>query len=156
MGSPQPCARVSIIPAVFSSPGFIMRGGNACGSKKFISLSSRHGSGELSKNEIFPVWAGWMDGWQWHGEGEMGGGELPGTGCGICPSSDPCCTGEMGNKELWPRLGKDQMQLDGCWTLHPLHPFCPLYTGTKVSQNPIIHLCRPHFSPSTNQDLKKN
>lgn len=75
-GDPSACAKVSIIPAMSSSPGFILTGGNACGSKKSISLSSRRGSGELSKNEIFPVWAGWMDGktqsWQRHGEGEMG------------------------------------------------------------------------------------
>lgn len=65
------------------------------------------------------------------GRGKCGLGELPGTGCGSCPISDPRGTGEVGNfGQGWIRarircnlMDKDQMQYDGCWTLHPLHPF---------------------------------
>lgn len=102
-----------------SPPGFIPNGGNACGSKKSISISSRRGSGELSKNEIFPAWAGWMDGkiqgWQCHEEGEMGAWGTARHRLWYLPQLRSAWhVGEMGNEELWPRLGKDQMQFDGC------------------------------------------
>lgn len=72
---------VSITPA--SCPGFKLTRGNARDSKKSISQSSRRGSGAHSKNEIFPVQAGRMDGktwgWHWHRVGLMC--EQPGSGC---------------------------------------------------------------------------
>lgn len=101
-------------------------------------------------------WMGELRAGSGMGREKWGLGELPSIVYESCPSSDPCGTGEMGNEELWPRLGKDQMRFDRCWTLHPLYLFRPVYTGTEISPNPIIHLCQPHFSPSTNQHLKKN
>lgn len=131
-----------------SSPGFILSGGNACGSKKSISLSSWRGSGELSKNEIFPAWAGWMDGkiwgWQWLGEGEMWAWGTAWHRLWELPYLRS--TWHWRSGELWPRLdqGKDQMQFDGQgsdairWVLDsaPTAPFFHCTVGQKFPKIP--------------------